>query len=386
MLGLTPTLFLTALLLTTPPNQPEAEALVSQAITALEAGRGAEAYLLFQTAAQKAPQNVEIRYGLGVVAIHTGHADVARKSLSWVLEQNPEHVDARFNLGKLLTLLGEPAAAVPHFRVVLQQRPDDLEARLELVSALIALPDNAAARRELAAIASPTPAVHSLRSFVALRERRWDDALADARAALQAEPGALRHRLMVATALLHKGETDEALLRLRRLVREAPASQANVPYTLGLAAFLSGDAHTARRWIQEAGARAPGMFDPSSPHFVQAAFPTSRDAAFLGWAQAHPGAPRAPEAYLRALTTEGANCRRGPLMQALLGKATLLQGCFRSAPQPHRVTALVRTSLSEVEVVPSGPVAACIQRVLSNVSVSQEPGDCAITVRVESAR
>lgn len=377
-------------LLSAPPERPEeAEALVQQALRAHDRGELPEAIRLLERALELAADDLSVRFSLGVLELEAENAAGAERRFTEVLAREPTHRDALFNLGKLLVSRGRAAEAVPLLRKAARLTPGEPEPKLELVVALVAAGELETARKELETIQPATPAALSLLAFVALRAGRYDQALTHARAALAAEPGALRHRLMVATALVHAGKSDEARPLLEALVREAPRTQANVPFTLALAAFLAGDATETRRWMEEANARAPGRFDPDGNRFDPLAFPTASDLALLRWVKAHPGLPRAREARLNDLAvTGGPGCERGPVMAALMSRAVQLQACFGAAPPRSRmVSARARATLGQITVRPHGTVAGCIQRALSDAPVALPPrARCKVEVRVFPTR
>lgn len=316
-----------AILLCAPP--PTAKDLGAQAVDAWQKGRTAEALRLMKGAAELAPDDGSIRFALGVLALQTGDAPAALAAFERAVELMPEHFDARFNLGKLLVASGQPRAGLAHLRRAVKLRPKDPDVKLELAVALMASGSDDQARRQLETIAPRGAQVHSLLAFLALRQGDAGRALEHASAAASAEPGQLRHELMLTTTLLHAGQIDEARTRTKRLLRKAPPTQANVPYLLALADFLAGDAFGARRWMKEANARAPGAFDPSKSSFDPMGFPTVNDRAFLRWYNARPGNPAALEARIPELSVDGGkSCAVGPVMGALLLRAVQIQACF----------------------------------------------------------
>ena len=361
--------------------------LLQRAVAAVEAGDTKKALELSTQAAKAAPRDADIQNGLGIITMAIGRTEAARNAFERALKLAPQHDDALYNLAKLYMDVGRPKDAIPLFKRLAKRRPDDAGPRLELAMALAGAEKLNDADAILAK--DPSPVALSLRSFVAIRAGKWSAALTHATAALRAEPNSLRHRLTLAMAQIHAGQREAAVRSLKQLIRQAPASQANVPYGLALAAFLSGDATGAREWLSEASSRAPDMFKGSPDPM---AFPTPNDRAFLAWAAAHPGLPRAPEPHIQELTivpvkASGRGCEHsGPFMASLLSRAARLGACL-PPKTPLSVTARADKQLSQVLVTPRGKPAGCIQAALADLTVALPRGArCTVSFKLKSAR
>ena len=368
-----------------PSSANEVKALVTKALEAHSKGDLKGAIKHMEQAAVAAPGETIIGFKLGALYLEAGQLESARSAFEGVLKKDPEHHDARFNLAKLLSAMGRHAEAAQHMGQAIRRNKADPQLPMELAAIHLAAGHNDAARTVLENITPRTPAVLSFLAFLALRSGDADSAIAHARAAFKGEPLALRHRLTLATALVHGLKFGEAETLLDNLARTGPRTQANIPYLQGLAAFLSGDLGAARRWLREADSRAPGMFDPANKGFDALFFPNENDRSYLAWAKKHPGAPRHPEPILRAASTS-AGCLPGHALSVLLDKSIALQRCFSGQRKPVVMSFQVRRGeLVEVTGSPRGKVAGCLQTAIAGTRLAQR-GKCSYTIQMSTGR
>lgn len=94
------------------------------------------------------------------------------------------------------------------------------------------------ARRELdAAMASPTPLVHSLRSAMLLYNRRYEEALAEAQRAVALNPNSATGYLALAEVLGYAGQSKEAIENAHKALRLDPNFPAPYLFVKGRALF-----------------------------------------------------------------------------------------------------------------------------------------------------
>ncbi len=375
-------------LLTTPPNV-DVKSLVEQSLAAYKRGEVEQALKLMQSAADARPDDAGIQYSVGVMALQSEKYGVAMTALTKVVAVKPKHYDARFNLGKLLAAAGKPKAAIEHLIAAGKLKPKETAPRMELAVAYLAAGQDSDALKILTSMKPRTAEVVSLLAFAALRQADWAGALKYAVKARKAAPDALRHRLMHATALIHSGDLTGARKILEPMVRSSPATQSNIPYSLALAGFLDGDALTTRRWMNEAVARAPKMFDPDAESFDAMAFPTLSDMALLRWFKSAPGNPRATEARFSKLTLTGRKCHAGVVMETLLRRAINAQRCLTADRNTVMTVkaAIKGKGLTSVTISPRGAAAGCLQKTLSKAPVAAPKGmRCKASFEVRSTR
>ncbi len=372
-------------LLSAPPEPSQAEV----ALQLWQRGKAADAIRIMEALANDNPGEGTVRYTLGVMYLETGNVERAVRELARSAELMPKHYDSQFNLGKLLAATGRPADGVEYLKAAVALKPDDPAAKHELAVALMTDGRTKAAMKVLEGIKPRDTAVLSLMAFTALKMGNGDLAMRYSKEALAAQPGNQRAKLMLATATLHAGERTAAVKLLKQLVRDAPATQANVPYMLALAAFLDGNPEEARRWMIEADARAPGRFDPQGKAFDPLAFPTKSDLAFLRWYGANRGRPKALEAHLPGMIMAGP-CDPGTTMEHLMSVSRALQMCLPPGTKTHDVQAKLSGNgeLAEVLVTPRGKPAGCIQAALRQMTPlrRRHKRRCSVRFEVRAAR
>ncbi|TWB19007.1 tetratricopeptide repeat protein [Nitrospirillum amazonense] len=101
-----------------------------------QAGRLAEARILYGRILAVAPDTPDALYLLGVLDAQAGHFDAAAAGLERALVLRPEAVAYRLTLAKALMASGRTAAAIPQFRAVLARQPDQAEALTALARLL----------------------------------------------------------------------------------------------------------------------------------------------------------------------------------------------------------------------------------------------------------
>ncbi|MEA1653193.1 tetratricopeptide repeat protein [Nitrospirillum sp. BR 11164] len=219
-----------------------------------QAGRLAEARILYGRVLAVAPDTPDALYLLGVLDAQAGHFDAAATGLERALALRPEAVAYRLTLAKALMASGRAEAAIPQFRAILAQQPDQAEALATLARLLAGQgepsgpgapigKDEAAALFERAARLAPADAA------LALDQGRCLHSLGR----LDAAAAALTRALFLATGTTAAG----AHITLGR-VREAQGREdaALAAYQAGLAVpgLAAADPLMAAQGLQAQGA------------------------------------------------------------------------------------------------------------------------------------
>ncbi|MDG3443045.1 tetratricopeptide repeat protein [Nitrospirillum amazonense] len=213
-----------------------------------QAGRLAEARILYGRILAVAPDTPDALYLLAVLDAQAGQFDAAAAGLERALALRPEAVAYRLTLAKALMASGRAEAAIPQFRAVLAQQPDQAEALAPLARLLAGRgepggKDEAAGLFERASRLAPTDAA------LALDQGRCLHALGR----LDAAAAALARALAPAT-----GATAAAahitLGRVREAQGQEDAALAAYQAALAVPGLSAGDPLLAAQGLQVQGA------------------------------------------------------------------------------------------------------------------------------------
>jgi DNA-binding winged helix-turn-helix (wHTH) protein/tetratricopeptide (TPR) repeat protein len=178
----------------------------------------------------------------------------ARGSAERALALDPSSADAHTALG-LIAQKGDWARAEREYAEALRLQPDHptaLQRHGELLALLGRLEEGIALLRRARQVDPISPIVGSDLAKAYVFARRYDDAVAEGRAVLLADPTYARARLYLGLALLLRGEAAEGLAEVRAFAEPDPS-----PYALGVLACAHGlagrpeEAQTLRRRLEE---------------------------------------------------------------------------------------------------------------------------------------
>lgn len=96
-----------------------------------------EALVWFQRAAEMAPDDADVRIGLGSALLNLGKVDEARREFETAISIAPMNSRAHFNLGTLLAGAGDDSAAIGEYRAAVGIDPGYTAAHLNLGNALL---------------------------------------------------------------------------------------------------------------------------------------------------------------------------------------------------------------------------------------------------------
>jgi len=362
--------------------------VLQQALEFRKAGKRRAALKAFRVAVKLAPENAEIRYNYGVVALEARERFEAMSAFQRVVTQDPKHALAQFNLGKLLNEQKQPGDALPHLLRAAALLPKDPAAQVEFAWTLASLGHTDRAEAALKTVQNPTAALHNLRAFLALRQARWSDGVTHATASVRSAPTRIEHRVLLATAMLYTDGRPAAVRALKKLLEtDAGRRVTNIVYTLGLAAFLDGELREAKhRWSGLQGRNA-ALFNPNSPEFDPMAFATESDMTYLRWAKGWFGPGAAPVARVLNLRAVGSQCHPGPILTTLLNKGIAIQRCLGMLQMPVPITIDMNAGAFEnTRATVRNRTEQCLVEQLNGLVVPNVTATCSVTASVRSAR
>ena len=254
------------------------------------------------------------RRRLGEARLALGDATAAREHFRWLLDDGDDAfaAAAHFGVGRAAAAAGNTKQAVRHFERALELQPDAGVVHYPLAQALRSLGQLQKARRRLeedatGEVHSPDRLMERLESLAissgahlkrgnqALVNGRLDEAEAELRKAVTADPKATSARRNLALALIRKGDTDGAIEELNAAAAIDP-NDVWIHVDLGNAYLSKGRAETAARSLEQAVAL--------DPELAQARFSLANALIGLGrWGDARPHletALRLDPAHVRA--------------------------------------------------------------------------------------
>lgn len=169
-----------------------ARALALNGALALQTGDAERAVRSLAPAVEINPDDAGSWNNLGAALAGLGRGDRARRAYSRALELDPRQFDAWHNLATLLRAAGNSTAAVRAFDRALALRPGDHDGRRSLAAALSATGDPWRAARELSRVAEAVPGDTAVWAELGGARQATGDAVGAERAwreALSLEPG-----------------------------------------------------------------------------------------------------------------------------------------------------------------------------------------------------
>ena len=254
-----------------PPPMPAPPKLTAEEKRALvEAGQQASldgdlsmAERRFRDAVDMAPDLVEARYNLGVLAEWQGRYTEARRQYERALAREPEFAAAVVAIGRLMMRTGDTDSALDFARDALSDRPKSIPLRNALNRLRVA------ARRELGAVESESKLVlredeKNVEAMVNLatafyHAKKYELAIAilqNAKVLDEQNPEILSR---IALAHLGLGEELQARIALEAAAQLDGGATAEVYNNLGLLYHQAGDYTSAELQFRKALARWPDM-------------------------------------------------------------------------------------------------------------------------------
>jgi len=199
------------------PRQPEAYLLLGDFLERIGApGRAEEVYRALLEVASRPAQAHE---RLSRLALERGDTEVAARHLSALLAEEPWRSDAVARLARLSLDAGNTVEARSLLTALVGRAPRAPEPRQLLVEVLLAAGDTAGAARHLDQLRTGDEDAAPLAEAATLyiRARRYEQAEAEARQALELDPSHPGALLALGAALRRQGQVAPAVAALRRI-------------------------------------------------------------------------------------------------------------------------------------------------------------------------
>jgi tetratricopeptide (TPR) repeat protein len=239
-----------------------------------EGGRLAEAEASYRRALDLQPGYVPARVHLGEVLLAGNRTDEAEAVLRQALTADSKNAAARAALGEVFLSRRQYREAAEQLEAALAAAPeaDRLHHPLGLAYRGLGEMDKAHEHLKKAGKVGVRPAdpltdemealrqgstVHLLRGRVAFRFGRYQDAAAEFRKAVAAQPDSVPARINLAAALAEAGDRNGAKEQLREVLKLAPAN-GTAHFNLGTLMALEGETAGAVVHLQEAVRIDPG--------------------------------------------------------------------------------------------------------------------------------
>lgn len=233
-----------------------------------DAGKPAEAEASYRRALDLQPGYVPARVHLGEILLAGNRTDEAEAVLGQALTADPKNAAAHAALGEVFLSRRQFAEAARHLETALAAAPeaDRLHHPLGLAYRGLGDLDKAREHLEKAGKVGVRPAdpltdemealrqgstVHLLRGRVAFRFGRYQDAAAEFRKAVEAQPDNVSARINLAAALAEAGDRKSAGEQLREVLKLAPGN-GTAHFNLGTLMALEGEPAGAVVHLQEA--------------------------------------------------------------------------------------------------------------------------------------
>jgi tetratricopeptide (TPR) repeat protein len=202
-------------------------ASLEQADRLLRQGALQDAEALYREILDDTPGQPNASQGLGLIALHTGHASAAVELLQMASIGLPEDATIHTNLGLAFATARDARSAEECYRKAIALTNDFADAHLNLANLLLESKriDEAAVEYEAAeSIAPDSGAVHYGMAMLELGRGRSGTAITAFEKALTFAPELLPARVNLATLLYRKGDHEEAVSQLEEAVSFAPDS------------------------------------------------------------------------------------------------------------------------------------------------------------------
>lgn len=209
------------------PPPPKAQAILSRAVAAHQAGDLAAAEAGYRAVLKKWPKTADALHLLGLVAQARGETDRALDLIRRAVRLAPDAPDMQYNLGLALRTAGDLAAAEQAFAACAAAAPRHAGAQhaLGVLHFSRGDLDGAEAHYRRALAAQPgDPKLLSDLAFLLVEQGRPEEAVAFCRRALQVAPQDEDAFSTLGKALQETGDIDGALRSFRDLLACRPAS------------------------------------------------------------------------------------------------------------------------------------------------------------------
>jgi protein O-GlcNAc transferase len=211
-------------------------ALIGAAVKHHQEGRLAEAEACYRRVLAAEPNNADALNMLGIVALQSGHSDVAVEMIRQAIKKNPTNPAYFYNLSIALRTHGKLSEAVTAARQAVGLKPDMAEAHFSLGSYLHEEgkhEEAVAAYRQAIRFQPGIAQAHCNLGDALRRQGRLGEAAAACREAIRLNPDLPAAHCHLGCALNDQGKPEEAVAEFEHAIRLMPGF-AEAHYGLGI--------------------------------------------------------------------------------------------------------------------------------------------------------
>jgi len=212
---------------------------------------------------QSEPEAVDVYYLIGEIYRQQGAFSQALEAYDQAIKVNRDYAPAYLGRARALLLRGntnDEKDAIRYLKEALRLDPNLAEAHLELAALAAAQQDDSTAAKEIEAAAEQlpnSPLVPYYQAWIALRQGNIEDAIQNAREALNRDLSLLPAYRLLGQALIEAGKPGEAIQPLEVYVQFASQPDSEALGRLAQAYAQTGDGKKALALLDRALAQEP---------------------------------------------------------------------------------------------------------------------------------
>jgi tetratricopeptide (TPR) repeat protein len=205
------------------PDDPELRNALGW--TLFQAGRPAEAVAEYERSLAADPNQAKAHNNLALALVELGRLEEAASHFKRSLELEPR-AEIFSDLGFTMARLGKPEEARKYYQKAIELDPDCASAHFNLAVAFVQAGNfrEAESQYRQALPGKPSAATHNGLGFALARQSRTDEAVAEFRAAIDADPKFTPAYNNLADALVRQGNLEEAARYYERSLAEKPSA------------------------------------------------------------------------------------------------------------------------------------------------------------------
>ena len=203
----------------------DVDALARNAALLFETGNVKGSVAQLEGVLRISPNNAEAHYNLGRALVASKQPERARFQFSEAVRATPAHIAARLELAQIELDSAEYGKAVAAAEVALGYQPRNRMARLIRAVGLRGMKKYPEARAELDSLLAENPNNPDVLYHLAMLDGllgKWKEAENGYRRSYEANPANVRGLVALATSMMARNQTDQALGLLRAEVNKAP--------------------------------------------------------------------------------------------------------------------------------------------------------------------
>ena len=239
--------------------EPEnVELLNAMGFSLFQQGKSKEAVVAFEKALSVDPKHWKAHNNMALASIDLGELEMAEAHYRESLAIKPQ--PAIYNdLGFVLERLGMPEQAAEAFRKALELDPESASAQYNLGASLVRSGEFAEAEGHLrtALKKNPNTQTYTALGIALWQQGRVNEAIANLRAAIEADPKNAAPYDTLGTILIQQGKLEEAASIYRDLIRNRPSAAAHQELAQVLTRL--GRTDEARKEMEKAKALDPNL-------------------------------------------------------------------------------------------------------------------------------